>query len=60
MIAVRILNECQSIRENTNVFDKETHMPLGSGMKLFYHLLPQKIIRVDILELLNVEQPIVI
>ncbi|WP_418300915.1 hypothetical protein [Lysinibacillus fusiformis] len=33
---------------------------MGSGMNLFYHLLPQKIIRVDILELLNVEQPIVI
>ncbi|WP_336634878.1 TnsA endonuclease C-terminal domain-containing protein [Lysinibacillus fusiformis] len=55
MIAVRILNESQSIREIINVFDKETHMPLGSGTKLFYHLLPQKIIRVDILELLNVE-----
>lgn len=56
----RILNESQSIREITNVFDKETHMPLGSGMTLFYHLLSQKIIRVDMLELLNVEQPIVI
>ncbi|MFY0521338.1 MULTISPECIES: heteromeric transposase endonuclease subunit TnsA [Lysinibacillus] len=56
----RILNESQCIREITNVFDKETHMPLGSGMTLFYHLLSQKIIRVDMLELLNVEQPIVI
>lgn len=56
----RILNESQSIREITKVFDKETHMPLGSGMTLFYHLLAQKIIRIDMLEALNVEQSIVI
>ncbi|MEX3748293.1 MULTISPECIES: TnsA endonuclease N-terminal domain-containing protein [Lysinibacillus] len=56
----RILNESQSIREITNVVDKDTHMPLGSGMTLFYHLLAQKIIRVDMLEPLNVEQAIVI
>lgn len=56
----RILSEGKSIREVTNLFDKETHMPLGSGMTLFYHLLAQKIIRVGMLEPLNVEQPIVI
>lgn len=56
----RILCESKSIREVTNVFDKETHMPLGSGMTLFYHLLAQKIIRVDMLEPLNVEQIVVI
>lgn len=56
----RILNGNKSIREITNVFDKETHMPLGSGMTLFYHLLAQKIIQADILEPLNVEQSIVI
>lgn len=56
----RILNESQSIREITNVFDKETHMPFGSGMTLFYHLLAQKIIQVDMLEPLNVEQQVVI
>lgn len=56
----RILHESQSIREITNVFDKDTHMPLGSGMTLFYHLLAQKIVRIDMLEPLNVEQPIVL
>lgn len=56
----RILHESQNIREITNVFDKDTHMPLGSGMTLFYHLLAQKIIRIDMLEPLNVEQPIII
>lgn len=56
----RLLESSQSVREITNVFDKETHMPLGSSMTLFYHLLVQKIIRVDMLEPLNVEQPIVI
>jgi len=55
-----ILSESKSIREVTNVFDKETHMPLGSGMTLFYHLLAQKIIQVDMLEPLNVEQIVVI
>ncbi|AXQ50874.1 TnsA endonuclease N-terminal domain-containing protein [Lysinibacillus fusiformis] len=56
----RIISESKSIREVTNVFDKETHMPLGSGITLFYHLLAQKIIRVDMLEPLNVEQIVVI
>lgn len=56
----RILSKGENMREMTNLFDKETHMPLGSGMTLFYYLLAQKIIRVDMLEPLNVEQPIVI
>ncbi len=56
----QILSESQSIREITNVFDKDTHMPLGSGMTLFYHLLAQKIVLIDMLEPLNVEKPIVI
>lgn len=56
----RILSENSSIREATYSFDKETHMPLGSGMALFYHLLAMKIIRVNMLEPLNVEQPILI
>ncbi len=56
----RILNENKSIRETTNVFDKETHLPFGSGMTLFYYLLAQKIIQVDMLEPINVERPIVI
>ncbi len=56
----RILKERQSIREITNIFDKDIHMPLGSSMTLFYHLLAQKIILIDMSEPLNVEQPIVI
>ncbi|USK62284.1 TnsA endonuclease N-terminal domain-containing protein [Peribacillus asahii] len=56
----RIISKNQSIREITNIFDKDTHMPLGSGMTLFYFLLAQKIIRVDMLERLDVEQSIVI
>lgn len=56
----RVLNENQSIREATNTFDKEVHLPLGSGMTLFYHLLVQKIIRIDMLNPLNLELPIVI
>ncbi|GLC89709.1 TnsA endonuclease N-terminal domain-containing protein [Lysinibacillus piscis] len=56
----RILENSHSVREITNAFDKDTHMPLGSGMTLFYHLLAQKIVRVDMLEPLNIEQPIIL
>lgn len=55
-----VLQGNHSIREVTNVFDKDTHMPFGSGMTLFYHLLAQKIVQVDMLAPLNVELPIVI
>lgn len=56
----RILDTDKSIREITNIFDKETHMSLGSGMTLFYHLLAQKIIQIDMLKPLNVEQSLTI
>lgn len=56
----RLLTNNESIRAITNEFDKDTHMPLGSGMTLFYHLLATKTLRIDMLEPLNVEQPIVI
>lgn len=56
----RILCGNNSISEVTDVFDKETHMPLGSGVPLFYHLMAQKIIRVDMLEQLSVDQVVVI
>ncbi|MDQ0273337.1 TnsA endonuclease N-terminal domain-containing protein [Cytobacillus purgationiresistens] len=56
----RFLTNNESIRAITNEFDKDTHMPLGSGMTLFYHLLATKTLRIDMLEPLNVEQPLVI
>lgn len=56
----RLLTSNQSVREITNEFDKDTHMPLGSSMTLFYHLLATKTLRIDMLEPLNLEQPIVI
>lgn len=56
----RLLTNGESVRAIASEFDKDTHMPLGSGMTLFYHLLAMKIIRIDMLEPLNVEQPLVI
>lgn len=54
----RLLDTHESVREITNIFDRETHMPLGSGITLFYHLLARKIIRIDMLNPLDVEQSI--
>lgn len=56
----RLLKNSESIRAITNEFDKDTHMPLGSGMTLFYHLLATKTLRIDMLEPLNLEKPLVI
>src|SRR5699024_12725193 len=35
----RLLNNSQSIREIASEFDADTHLPFGSGVTLFYHLL---------------------
>lgn len=56
----RFLTSNQSVRALTTEFDKDTHMPLGSGITLFYHLIAQKVIQINMHEPLNVEQPIVI
>ncbi|PDZ08609.1 heteromeric transposase endonuclease subunit TnsA [Bacillus pseudomycoides] len=52
----RLLEEDKSIREIANSFDKDTHMPLGSGLTLFYHLLARKIIQIDMSKPLDIEQ----
>ena len=54
----RLLNQTNSIRAITNEFEFDTHLPFGSGLTLFYHLIAQKIIQINLLEDLNVEQPI--
>lgn len=54
----RLLNTKNSIRIITNEFDTDTHLPFGSGVTLFYHLLAQKNIVIDMLEPLNLEQQI--
>lgn len=56
----RLLNQTSSIRAITNEFDSDTHLPFGSGVTLFYYLLAQKIIRINMEETLNLEQPILI
>lgn len=54
----RLLESTDSVRAITNEFDSDTHLPLGSGVTLFYHLLARKIINIDMIESLNLEIPI--
>jgi hypothetical protein len=54
----RLLNSKQNIRTITNEFDTDTHLPFGSGVTLFYHLLAQKVIVIDMLKPLKLEQQI--
>ncbi|WP_020060802.1 heteromeric transposase endonuclease subunit TnsA [Bacillus sp. 123MFChir2] len=54
----RLLNDSRSVRMITSEFDTDTHLPFGSGVTLFYHLLARKIIVIDMLKPLNLEEPI--
>ncbi len=54
----RLLNDSRSVRIITSEFDTDTHLPFGSSVTLFYHLLAQKIIVIDMLRAMNLEDPI--
>lgn len=54
----RLLNGSCSVRIITSEFDSDTHLPFGSGVTLFYHLLAQKIIVIDMLKPINLEEAI--
>lgn len=54
----RLLEDKGSVRMVTNEFDLDTHLPIGSGVTLFYHLLAQKIILADMSEPFNLEETI--
>ncbi|WP_239748509.1 TnsA endonuclease N-terminal domain-containing protein [Mammaliicoccus sp. A-M2] len=56
LLLQRLLEKDKPIREIANHFDKDTHMPLGSGITLFYHLLARKIIQIDMSIPLDIEQ----
>lgn len=56
LLLQRLLEKGKPIREIANHFDKDTHMPLGSGITLFYHLLARKIIQIDMSIPLDIEQ----
>lgn len=47
LLLQRLLEKDKPIQEIANHFDKDTHMPLGSVITLFYHLLARKIIQID-------------
>jgi hypothetical protein len=53
-----LLGTNESIRKITNEFDRDTHLPFGSGVTLSYYLIVQKIIIIDMLDSINLEQPI--
>jgi len=52
----RLLNNSRSIREITNEFDTDTHLPFGSGVT--YHLLARKIVVIDMQNPIDLEQTI--
>ncbi|MCM3292615.1 TnsA endonuclease C-terminal domain-containing protein [Paenibacillus sp. MER 180] len=54
----RLLNNSRSIREITNEFDTDIHLPFGSGVTLFYHLLARKIVVIDMQNPIDLEQTI--
>ncbi len=54
----RLLNDSCSVRIIISKFDSDTHLPFGSGVTLFYHLLAQKIIVIDMLKPINLEEAI--
>jgi hypothetical protein len=54
----QLIHTKENIRTVTSTFDKEVHLPLGSSLTLFYHLLAQKVIKVNMLEPINIEQSI--
>ncbi len=54
----RLLNDSRSVRTITSEFDADTQLPFGSSVTLFYHLLARKIIVVDMLKPLNLEDPV--
>ncbi|KAB2420331.1 MULTISPECIES: TnsA endonuclease N-terminal domain-containing protein [Bacillus cereus group] len=54
----RLLKDSRSVRIITSEFDSDTHVPFGSGVTLFYHLLAQKIIVIDMLKPINLEEAI--
>ena len=53
----RLLNDSRSVRIITSEFDADTQLPFGSSDP-FYHLLARKIIVVDMLKPLNLEDPV--
>ncbi|PEF15888.1 TnsA endonuclease N-terminal domain-containing protein [Bacillus cereus] len=54
----RLLNDSRSVRTITSEFDADTHLPFGSSVTLFYHLLARKIIVIDMLKPLSLEEPV--
>lgn len=54
----RLLDSSISVRTITNEFDIDTHLPIGSGVTLLYHLLARKIIVIDMHKPINLEQSI--
>ncbi|MGK9484730.1 TnsA endonuclease N-terminal domain-containing protein [Bacillus tropicus] len=54
----RLLNDSRSVRTITSEFDADTHLPFGSSVTLFFYLLARKIIVIDMLKPLNLEEPV--
>jgi hypothetical protein len=52
----RLLNEKATIRVIASQFDRDLHLPSGSGLTIFYHLIIRKIISIDFSKALNLDE----
>ncbi|WP_276916556.1 TnsA endonuclease N-terminal domain-containing protein [Aneurinibacillus aneurinilyticus] len=52
----RLLNASASVRTIASQFDKDLHLPSGSGITIFYHLLIRKIIAIDFSKVINLDE----
>src|SRR5699024_10549557 len=54
---IRLLINSKSTRIIASEFDADTHLPFGSGVTLFYHLLAKKIMVTDMYKPIDLEKP---
>ena len=54
----RLIGENQTVREIASVFEKDVHLPKGSGITLFKHLLARHYISIDLFLPLQLDQKV--
>ena len=54
----RLMDANKTVRQIASVFERDVHLPKGTGIALFKHLVARKYIKIDLLQPLNIEQHI--
>ena len=52
----RLMDANKTVRQIASVFERDVHLPKGTGIALFKHLVARKYIAIDLLQPLNIEQ----